>query len=664
MIILPILTFCTVVLLRQKVRRSVALSLVDATVLIVSLALVLAEITSLFVAYSTIPVAGIWCIAFAFALARLLRINKEMLKDQFKQAGTCIKDIWHGCGSIDLIILVLIAFSALLLFAQGLHFPPATPTDAAVYHVPRAYMFYKNKTIHNMPVPYGLFLYTAPLNSILMSQIQILSNGSDRGFFFVQYSSFLLCLLCAYEIAIQLGAKRNSAIYAAAMVASLQLARFQAVTQQNDLLVSAFCMVTVLYLICAVKSINISFIKTMQNYCFIGLACGLAVMSKISAGLLLLPFCVMFAIYSISRFHLQAIFLGCGTAFSALAMAGGHWVRTGIDLHGDFLALSITKNPALRSSRQTIVLVFKNLFSPCAGTDVPGIKRIIIKLVKIIAGLLDVNVNDPSISEGVQDYAGISFNAGADGMPFMLQAIPALMASVILFFVFVKEKRPAHMAYITCSFIGLILLSTGYVWCLSIPRYLLAGYMLLFPLTALLLGRLETVHTGFKAMSIVLILAMFANCNIIKDTGKILQWYILPESELTYDERILLECHVTIQKEVLQKINEKQIRTIGICESPYSIGPVYMWIRPFLGDEYDIRFINANNLPEKEDSAFTPEAIIAGWNARWIPQVMYYHGERYSKVLGPWGAFYPEITIDNSVYSRTFSYYERADLEQ
>lgn len=661
MVVLPILTFCTVALLRWKTVRSIALSLVDATVLMVALALVLAEVTSLFTAYGKIPAACIWCAAFAVALALLLRCKKGMLKDQFRQIATGAKKSWRDSGTIGQIILILIAFSTLLLLARGLIFRPESPDDAEVYHIPRAYMFYKYGTIHNMPVPYSHFLYTAPLNSILMSQIQILSNGSDRGFFFVQYGSFLFCMLCAYEISIQLGAKRSSAVYAAAMVASLQLARLQALTEQNDLLVSAFCMATVLYMICAVKSINVSFAKTMQNYCFIGLACGLAAMSKISAGLLLLPFCVVFAIYSIARFRLQGILFGCGTAFSALAMVTGHWVRTGIDLQGDFLAMGMVESPASRSLPQTIVLATKNLFTPVAGTDIPKIKGIVIKLVSIVARLLSIDINDPFISEGACDYTTISFNAGADGMPYTLQAIAALVAGVILFFLFVREKRLAHIAYIICSFAGLVLLSTGYVWCISISRYLLAGYMLLFPLTALLLDRLETLHLGFKTASIVLVLAMLANCNIKGDTRLILKGALLGREE-PHSERILQEYQVAAQQKVLQQVNEKQIRTIGIYESPASIGPVYIWISPFLSSEYDVRFINANYHAEKEALTFTPEAIIAGWDAREIPQEMYYHGHYYTKVLGPWGAFYPDIIADGSVKSRTFSYYERADL--
>lgn len=659
MILLPVLTFCTVVLLRQRTLRSMALSLIDAAVLMVSLALVLAEITSLFTAYSKIPAACIWCAALAFALALLLRCKKQTPKDQLREIIVWAKDMWRDIGIIGQIILALIALSALLLLAQGLLFLPETPDDAKVYHIPRAYMFYKYHTIHNMPVPYGHFLYTAPLNSILMSQIQILCNGSDRGFFFVQYGAFLLCILCGYEIAVQLGAKRHSALCAAAMAASLQLARLQALTEQNDLLVSAFCMAAVLYMICAVKSINVDFTKTMQNYCLIGLACGLAVMSKISAGPLLLPFCIAFAIYSIVRFRLQGVLFGCGTAFSALAMAAGHWVRTGIDLHGDFLALGMVQNPASRSLQQTIVLVFKNILTPVAGMEVPWIRENAVKLVGLACRLLNVDINDPSISEGVRDYATISFDAWADGMPYVLQATAALAAGVILFFIFVKKKRPLHIAYILCSFTGLVLLSTGYVWCLSISRYLLAGYMLLFPLTALLLEKLETIHFSLKAVSVILVLAMFANCNIIGETKRALR-YILPGWEEPYSGRILPEYQAAAQQEVVQKINEKQIRTIGIYENPSSIGPVYMWIRPFLSSEYDVRFINANYHPEKEALAFTPDAIIAGWNAQQIPEEMYYHGRRYVKVLGPWGAFYEDI-LENSVGSRTFSYYESAE---
>lgn len=566
-----------------------------------------------------------------------------------------IKKVLETFLIFERVVLVFAVAIVILRFIYGMVNIPCTPTDAVVYHIPRAYLYYKRETIHNMPVPYGHFLYLAPLNAILMSQIQILSFGSDRLFFLVQFSSYIVSALSIYLIAKKLGATIGGRLFSGVAVILMPLACVQSTTEQNDLLVVAFCGCFVYYVIEYVLKIEGEDIY-IEDYCLIGISAALVILSKISGAVVIAPFGILWVVSYLKKKDSIKRLVLC--AICALFIVIGYWIRNAVDLRGDFLAFSYGHAMLDLNPPKLALLSVENIISTLSGPFAVQ-QKIIMSIVNKFSNVLNLDMQ--ATTEGGIPFSPITQYGSADGCPYFIHSFLGLVSIVGMTFVWFKKRRKEFYICL-CLIISLCLSSISYVWCLSVLRYMMPVFILMIPFVTVFCEYLVKQNNIRHIVFGIVELLMLLYCFFFVNPAGFLKVESLKNIETSnyamYDNNPQLVEWIDGIKEY---VDDNKMKRIGVYESSRGIGPLSVCIRPFLEYSYDIRVIKARFHEKKEDEDFHPDVIIAGYAVDEIPKKMEYNGLQYQLEGEPHGAFSTEIDSNDWVLNRTYNLYLKKD---
>lgn len=207
-----------------------------------------------------------------------------------------------------LLLLFILFFS---IVTQSILYPPNN-WDSMTYHLPRIIHWIQNNSIENYPTNITRQIYSPPFSEYAIAQVSILTN-SDKYVNLVQLFYLIGTCFVVVEILKLMTKNRKVLFYSFCLSFSLPEAVLQASSTQNDIVHSFFLLSSLFFLFHFLKN---------QNYLisiWLGIAIGLALLSKIIAFFYIPALLVVLGIFIIHKiYNTKSLFALKSISISAL----------------------------------------------------------------------------------------------------------------------------------------------------------------------------------------------------------------------------------------------------------------------------------------------------------------------------------------------------------
>ncbi|MCL2812325.1 MAG: hypothetical protein FWD25_10640 [Clostridia bacterium] len=652
MILVLIAAWGIVFFIRYGQRTGLTRAALDATVCFGLGTVLICEALSLPAWCTAVGVSVCWlvlcaaaCVLFAKPLQAGLRraLVFSMRRPSFKASWYA----WIG-GAV-------VGFCLLGTLLSALLYPPMN-YDSIVYHMPRVFFWMKNASVHNYPTEIGRQLFTGPLASFFVLQLQVLSGGSDRLANLVQWFAYAGSILAAAGIASELGAGPKGRWLSAVLAATTPLAILQASSTQSDLVAAFWCVVAAYYVTMYGRS---SFCEERGAGLWwavcAGGSAGLALLTKLNTLAVLGPLALLaFGLMCKRRaWHdirmLPAVVLVC-----VLLINAGFFVRNAADLDGDFLAFDLPETNAqhvpTNNPRFRVALATKNLSYNLTNTPVPFLNWVVDGCVSRVCIWLNVPLNAPETS--LENYTPRAFTGVQlhDTRTSPVQSAMGYAAIAMLLIVALWRKKnrrfPAALALAVLG--GYLAIAVMLRFTSSIPRYLLPSLLIALGLVPVAFGA-GRVRRGIACVSVAIAVYMAAGALLFNmfqplvhapGLARTLSANSVGFGRFNASYERMRAFSTGIGEEGLAAIRESadaaDVRSIGVTRCNLGVYPA---LYAFRDARYDVRYVEARYLSEREDPAFVPDAILT--MRREPPQeilvrgVSYTLAETHSATLAP-----------------------------
>ncbi len=311
-------------------------------------------------------------------------------------------------------------------------FSPPNSSDAMAYHMPRVIYWAEQGSVRFFPTQYLNQIMLQPLAEYAMLHLYLLA-GSDQWINFVQWTAALGSIVGVSAVAKELGATARGQAMAALFAATLPSGILAASGAKNE-------WVLALWMICAV------YFALRKNAVMLGLAIGLALLTKATAYLFLLPLLAL-----LLRERPRRILLA---ASLALAINLPHFARN-YDLSGSPLGFDSAhgdgkfrwQNDSF-GWKQTVSNGLRHLSEQLGARSDLWNNRVF-ETVKSAHGVLGIDPNDPNTTFPDSKYS-IPRNANHEADVPNRWHLLALVA----LFAFLVRKTPRYVVGIVAGFIA------------------------------------------------------------------------------------------------------------------------------------------------------------------------------------------------------------------
>lgn len=314
------------------------------------------------------------------------------------------------------LLLALVALTALVA-------PPNT-WDSLAYHMPRVAQWAQGHSVRHFPTPYLAQLEHPPLAEFAILHLQILYGG-DRFANVVQWLALAGSAIGVSLVARELGARARGQVLAAVVAATLPMAILQGSSTQNDVAVSFWLVAFAFF---ALRSMAREGLDALGAG-WMGASLGLALLTKGTAYIFALPFCLWVAAVLLWRLRWRAWQPGLVIALLLLLLNGGHYLRNAALFgrpisNGGEAANQIHTPAAIASS------LVRNL-SIQVATPFPRVNARIDRAVRAIHRPLGLDVSDPrTTSWGLFEIQQLSTHEDSAGNPMHLALALAAVAAL------------------------------------------------------------------------------------------------------------------------------------------------------------------------------------------------------------------------------------------
>ena len=475
-----------------------------------------------------------------------------------------------------------------VILAIALVYPPNN-WDSMTYHMARIPPWIRQGSINFFPTETLLQLHQPPLAEWNILHFQILSGG-DRFANMVQWASLVGCSIVASLIASELKQSFPVQVLALVIAATLPMGLLQGSSTQNDLVVSFWLLVFVLF---SLQYIHKPVVKRMS---LCGLALGFALLTKGTAYAFAPPLTAMLLVYGIThtqggRPRVKLVSAAVAILALALLLNSSHWARNW-EVFGHPFPPS---NPRDFNADVSVSVVWSNLVRHAAlhlGTPSDRINAIIFDIIRgIMGGLIDIpEATWPNQSLRIT----LSKNEDLAGNFLHFWVLSASLLGAILIRRYSQFGTPT--IYLALAIVlGMILYSILLRWDPWASRRHTTLFMLGAPIMAIFTSRLG-IRTGDHFTTIFLVMSVpwiFFNETrpIYSDDGKSIfsmdrieaYFYPVPEIFQSYVDAV-------------EYLREQRAKEIGIDSSIY---------------EYPIRVLLEENLDTPRIEHFNPGISLA-----------------------------------------------------
>lgn len=453
-VLLPLIALCLLSLIIQanNQSRSCRDSLLTAIVIWGVVLTTITEILSATISFNFKGVFLFW-LAIDIGLAvTYLQFRTKRHRNQASRSGKIpgdkgVKYLIASIFKLPAFSLFLLSGAFLIISAVGLVAILSAPNnwDSMIYHMSRVAHWVQNQTVAHYPTPTLNQLYQNPWAEFAIAHFQILSQ-SDRYANLIQWGSMVGSIIGVSAIAKQLGAKQRGQILAVVFCATIPMGILQASSTQNDYAIS-------LWLVCLAyfTLITVQEGAKLSNVLKIGASLGLAILTKGTAYLYALPFCLWLGLWGIKNLRWQIWKPILIVAGIVLAINLGHYWRNfllfssplgaseetmGSSLSIPILISNVTRNLSLHAD------IIRNLHLQFIITPTTGLTE---KAIKLLHGVLGLDVSDPRTTSPVGakfHVPGLSLHEDTAGNPLHLLLI---LFALILLFINNKFKKEANI---------------------------------------------------------------------------------------------------------------------------------------------------------------------------------------------------------------------------
>ncbi|MBV8717464.1 MAG: glycosyltransferase family 39 protein [Chloroflexi bacterium] len=499
LVLLPVAAGVTLVLgLKARLccwRDAVLVAAVIWATLLVAMTEALSGVTWLTPAGVTVG----WCLALAVGIAVVTRMRAWPRLAGVPSLNGAV-DWPHACTLGALVGLVAV------LACVALISPPNT-WDSMTYHMARLIHWQQDASV----VPYRTNivrqLYLQPGAEYILLHLQLLSGG-DRFAGLVQWGAMLGSLLGVTLLAAELGAGRAGALCASIVAASLPIGVLESTSTQNDYVVAFWLVCTALFGTRLVRNPGRG--HGWLNVFGLGAATGLALLTKATAYLFVLPILVWVAVVLMRRSHRRSVAPLVLVGAIALLLNVSFYARnmqvfgspTGPADEGSpqLRYLNDAMTPALFASNAVRDLGLNFIATPFSAVNVRALNAV--RQVHVWSG---VDLNDPRTTWGTEMFAeqpaGLAFDENRASNPIQLVLLVSAFVAILPLR---KRLNPAVVPYaasLACAFVVFAALLRWQPWHtrLELPLFILGA-----PLVGIVVERVSPRFAMILAAGLLL----------------------------------------------------------------------------------------------------------------------------------------------------------------
>ena len=396
--------------------------------------------------------------------------------------------------NIILTIATLLILGLVLIVAFV--YPP-TEFEVMHYQMSRIAHWAQERSLNPYITGVELQNTMAPGAHVLVLNLYILSGG-DQLANTVQWFSMLACVIGATLLASKLGSNHSGQLFSGFFVATIPMGIALASSAEVEYVLSFF-------IICVVfESLDlITRDPKFNSILFAGLAAGLAILTKVTALIFLLPFAVAIAIAFVARGSILKALYSFGAAFSLVILLNiGHSIRVYKVIGGLFDPAQVR---VFNNNQKDLKGLVSNTTRNAAihfGVRNEKVNDWIYFQVLRIHAKLGQDINDPRTTVHTNfKIPPLSPSTGTSN-PLHSVLIFLTFLSVVLYFKKCPRKLVAYNLLVAASF---ILISFLFRWQVFGNRYHLPFFILFAPL----IGTVITRHLPRAIILVVVILAFF-----------------------------------------------------------------------------------------------------------------------------------------------------------
>lgn len=459
--------------------RWVQVAVVGGVVLVLS-----TEALSLFKGLTTQAVALLWLAAALLGGVYLWR-RRGSLAMPGPPAGT-----------INRALTASVVFLVVLLGLVAFFVPPNT-WDAMAYHVARIAHWAQQGSVAHYHTTITRQIYQPPGASFAILHLYLLAQG-DRFVNLVQWASMVGSLLGVWVLAALLGGGQRARVLAMVVAATIPIGVLEATTAQNDY-VEAF------WLVCLAV-----FVVARQGPVFVGLALGLALLTKGTGYPFAAPLVAWWAAEAIARKRWRAVGPLAIVALLAVGINAGHYTR---NLAGYGTPLGPGRDgPFVYANERhgvlpTLSVAVRNL-ALHAATPWPRVNTGVTTVIERLHGWAGLDMNDPLTTWYQKRFAVGPFHVNEDLVPNGAH----LVLIGLSFVAALVRRRPRRLAiYVVTLVISFLVFSAAFRWQPWHTRLELPLFVLAAPVVGLVLEhrRLVGPLVGVGLLALALLTILF-----------------------------------------------------------------------------------------------------------------------------------------------------------
>jgi hypothetical protein len=398
-------------------KKSLSLATIYTTFILAITTIVITEISSLFNAYNFNSSVLFW----SGLAGIIILINLKAKQFKITPYLNWIKE--------NKKVSLFFGGTTILLLIQGIIYPPNN-WDSMTYHMARITHWVMNESIEPYPTHIYRQIYQPPLSEWIIAQVCIL-NKADYFANAVQLFFLVATLGVLNQIMLHFKTSKKTRIWASLIAFTTPSVFMQATSTQNDIVVAFFLLSSILFFIKYIIE------STIKNAILISLAIGLAILTKGTAFVYLIPIILFSGAYliylvfkkekSILNVSIQIIIV----AIVTMTIGFNHYYRN-YKLSGDIFGASddhyFNKNISIKSTGLVMIKNIGNHFSTPLTSNITN------QVVEKAHLITQIPINDENNS-----YKGIHFklnlwNHNEDEVSNIFQVL--LILGVCLFIVF------------------------------------------------------------------------------------------------------------------------------------------------------------------------------------------------------------------------------------
>lgn len=571
-----------------------------------------------------------WCIFNAGLM--LLIIKRALMYDSTLTLGKTIKKyqkyIIQSVKCEWQIMILLVTGMTVLLLAL---FTVPYNWDSMAYHLPRIMHWIQNQSVAHYAANDVRQLASPVLAEFVNLQVYLLTGKRDIFFNLLQAVSYLIDAWLIYEISKKIKTHKKYAALATFIFMTMPIAFAEALNTQVDLFATLWILIFVYYYIDLLEKKSITADKeTTLKAVLMALSISFGYLTKpsVNVGMAFLLFVLLVkCFFTHSRLQeLLKIFLAV-IPFVFIPLLP-EWIRN----YQTFLALgdaSVGARQLIGTLQPNYIIVnaIKNFAHNFPNIYVFSSGELVRRIVSVIATILHVNLNDPTISEDGLEY--IMKEPPVYGHDTATNPIILTLVVFCFLFYLIRNRKSKTLGnrYTIYSMIMFILFCGVVRWEPYVSRYMLPYLALLCPMVGY---QLQEITSGEKKVSIgkEMIPIIYFLC-----LSSLISLFLYHKEQIPEDVFDRSAGYFTNSKgmypeykEVFLKIEENDYRTIGIKISPANF-EYPMW-KLMENTTFRIENVLVENISSKyEDISYIPDCVIMDMGQ--ASEEIRVHGQEY-----------------------------------